>query len=71
VLPLEARMGLFVKGDQLPDRRVAVPIPQGVQRHLDAVMAQERIVVQELEDLHHDLDRHPRRDRQALPRAGA
>ena len=52
-------MGLFVKGDHLPDGRVAIPIPQGIQRHLDAVMPQEGIVVQELEDLHHHLDRHP------------
>jgi hypothetical protein len=67
--PLEARMGLFVKGDQLPDRRVAVPIPQGVQRHLDAVMSQEGIVVQDLEDLHHHLDRDPTGHGRTPPRA--
>ena len=67
--PLDARMGLFVKGDQLPDRGVTVPIPQGVQRHLDAVMSQEGIVVQELEDLHHHLDRHPTGHGRPPPRA--
>jgi hypothetical protein len=52
-------MRLFVEGDHLPDRGVAVPIPQGVQRHLHAVVPQQRIVVQQLEDLHHHLNRHP------------
>jgi hypothetical protein len=50
------RMRLFVEGDHLPDRGVAVPIPQGIQRHLHAVMAQEGVVVQLLADLHHHLD---------------
>jgi hypothetical protein len=41
-----AGMGLFIQGHQLPDRRVAIPIPQGVQSHLHAVVPQQGIVVQ-------------------------
>jgi hypothetical protein len=54
--PPRGRMRLFVEGHQRPHRRVAVPIPQGVQRHLHAVMAQEGVGVQQLKDLHHHLD---------------
>ena len=64
-------MGLFVEGHHLPDGGVAIPIPEGVQGHLHAVVPEQRIVVQELEDLHHHLDRHAGADRRALPRAGA
>ena len=64
-------MCLFVEGDHLPDRRVAIPVAQGIQRHLDSVVPEQWIIVQELEDLHHDLNRHPGRDRQALSRTCA
>jgi hypothetical protein len=30
-------MGLFIGDYQLPDGRVAIPIPQGIQGHLHAV----------------------------------
>lgn len=61
-----ARMGLCIQGHHLPDRGVAVPIPQGVQRHLDAVGPQQGSVGQPREDLHQGLDRDPRRDGGAL-----
>ena len=64
-------MGLFVEGDHLPDRRVAIAIPQGIERHLHAVVPQQRVVVQQLEDLHHHLDGDAGADRGVLPRAGA
>jgi hypothetical protein len=70
---LGAGVGLLIQGHHLPDCRVAVPIPQGVQRHFHAVVPQQRMVVQQLEDLHHGLDRDPRRQGGALtgPRAQA
>jgi hypothetical protein len=49
-------MGLFIEGHHLPDGRVTIAIPQGIQGHLDAVMSQEENVVQELEDFHDHLD---------------
>jgi hypothetical protein len=45
--PRDRRMGLFIESHHLPDRRVAMAIPQGIQGHLHAVMPQEGIVVQE------------------------
>lgn len=63
-------MGLFIEGHHLPDARVAIPIPERIQGHLRAIMPQQRIVVQELEDLHDHLDWHPGADRRVLPRAG-
>ena len=62
-------MGLFVEGHQLPNRGVAIPVAQGVQGHLHAVVPQQGIVVQQLEDLHHHLDGDAGADRRALPRA--
>ncbi len=49
-------MGLCVEGDHLPDGRVAIAIAQGIQRHLHAIVPQQRVVVQQLEDVHHGLD---------------
>jgi hypothetical protein len=46
-LPRCGRMGLFVERDHLPDRGMAIPIPEGVQRHLHPVVAQEGIVIQQ------------------------
>lgn len=64
-------MRLFLECYHLPDARVAVPIPEGIQGHLHAVVPEERIVVEELEDLHNHLDGHPGADRRVLPRACA
>ena len=36
------RIGLFVECDHLPDGCMAVPIPEGVQRHLHPVVPEER-----------------------------
>jgi hypothetical protein len=58
---LGAGVGLFRQGHHLPHRRVALPLPQGVQRHLHAVVPQQGMVVQHLEDLPQGLDRDPRR----------
>jgi hypothetical protein len=63
-------MRLFVEGRHLPHGRVAIPIAQGVQGHLHAVVAQEGIIIQQLEDLHYHLDRHPGRDGGTRPRVG-
>ncbi len=63
-------MGLFIEGDQLPDGRVAMAIPQGIQGHLHAIVPQEGVVVQELEDLHDHLDGEPGGDRRAHPPLG-
>ena len=52
-------MRLFVQGDQLPHGRMAIAIAQGIQSHLDAVVAQQGIVVQQLEDIHQDVDGDP------------
>jgi hypothetical protein len=37
-LLLGAGMGLLIQGHPLPDRRVAIPIPQGVESPLHAVV---------------------------------
>jgi hypothetical protein len=63
-------MGLFIQGHQLPDGGVAMTIPQGIQGHLHAVVPQEGMVIQELEDLHDHLDRQPGGDRRAYPPLG-
>jgi hypothetical protein len=61
---------LFVERDRLPDGRVAIPVAQGIQGHLHAVMASEGIVIQPLEDLHHRLHWDASGDRRAGPRVG-
>jgi hypothetical protein len=66
-LPLGGGMRLFIEGHDLPHGGVAIPIPQGIQGHLHPVVPQQRMVVQEAKDLHHDLERDARRDRRSLP----
>ena len=67
-LPRRVRMGLLVEGHHLPDGGMARAIAQGIQSHLHPIVAEQRIVVQQLEDVHHRLNRHPHRDRRV--RAG-
>jgi hypothetical protein len=67
-LRLWVRMGLFIERHHLPDRGMAIAIAQGIQGHLHPIVAQEGIVVQQLEDVHHRLDRHPHGDRRVGPR---
>jgi hypothetical protein len=64
---LRARMGLFVKSHPLPDGGMAIAIAQGISGHLHAIVAQERMVIQEVEDVHHRLDRPPPGERGVRP----
>jgi hypothetical protein len=66
-LPLGGGMRLCIECHYLPHGRMAIPIPQGIQGHLHPVVPQQRIVVQESKDLHHDLERDARSDRRRLP----
>src|SRR2546423_815536 len=67
-LPRWVRMGLLVERNHLPDGGVAIAIAQRIQGHFHAIVAQQGVVVQELEDVHHRLDRYPHSDRRV--RAG-
>src|SRR5262245_4735938 len=67
-LPRRARMRLLIQGDHLPDSRMAIALAQRIQGPLHPIVAQQRVVVQELEDIHHRLDRHPHSNRRICPR---
>jgi hypothetical protein len=59
-------MGLCIQGDPRPHRRVAIALAQRLQRHLHALGPQQRVVIAELEDVHHGLDRAPGGDGRLL-----
>src|SRR5262252_6875164 len=62
-LPRRARMRLLIQGDHLPASRMAIAIPQRIQGPLLPIVAQRRVVVQELDDSHQRLYRHPQNHR--------
>jgi hypothetical protein len=73
-LPWRARRRLLRECHPLPDRGRALAIPQRIQGHLHARVAEQRVVVQPLDDVPPRLDRHPpgaRRVRPALRRQPA
>jgi hypothetical protein len=57
------RMRTCIEGHPLPHGGVALARPQGIPGHLHPVVPEQRMMVQALEDLHHDLDRHARSHR--------
>jgi hypothetical protein len=52
------RLRTSIGGHHRPHGGVAIATPQGIQGHLHPVVLEQRMMVQELEDQHRDLDRH-------------